>query len=269
MSRYIVGDIHGCFKSLTKLLAEVEFNPGTDDLWAVGDLIGRGPQSLKTLVYLHGLGDSFQATLGNHDLHFLAVANGIRPQKAQDRTAEIIEHESSRALINWLRNQPLTLFNTNEQLFVSHAGVPPQWTAQQAHEYAQSAEQVLSSASYVQLLASMYGNEPVYWCSSLPEPDRYRFIINALTRMRYCNADGALEFNHKEAPESEALDSLKPWYTFRPKEKNTLFFDHWAALSGKTERNDIIGLDTGCVWGNALTLYDCKRKERVSVPACD
>lgn len=269
MSRYIVGDIHGCFDTLQALLAEVGFEPGCDDLWAVGDLIGRGPKALKTLSYLHQLGDSFQCTLGNHDLHFLAVAAGLRPVKTQDRTQEILDSEQARQLIDWLRHQPLTLRDIESDIFVSHAGIPPQWSVADTQAYAQEVEHVIQGPALKQLLTTMYGNEPSMWHSSLPENDRYRFIINALTRMRYCRPDGALELATKSSPQQEEPAGLKPWYTFRPVENTTLFFGHWAALSGKTGRKDIIGLDTGCVWGERLTLHDCSRNERISIPARD
>lgn len=266
MSRYIIGDIHSCFASLQSLLEKVDFNPSRDELWAVGDLIGRGPEPLRTLNYLYRLGNAFQCTLGNHDLHFLAVYSGIQPEKKSHRTAELLKAPNKEQLVHWLRQQPLVLHDEVHQHFVSHAGVPPVWSLKEAKKYAAEVETILTDADWQQLIAHMYGDQPNKWHSSLSGFDRYRFIINALTRMRYCTPDGDLELSWKEPPNIEAPQVLKPWYSFRPSSETTMFFGHWAALCGETGRQDIIGVDTGCVWGGPLTLYDCTQQEKISVP---
>ncbi|MCO4322626.1 symmetrical bis(5'-nucleosyl)-tetraphosphatase [Aliidiomarina quisquiliarum] len=269
MSRYIVGDIHGCYTTLQSLLCTVGFNPSRDELWAVGDLIGRGPDPLRTLTYLANLDNAFQCTLGNHDLHFLAVYSGCQPIRASHCTRELLSAPNISQLVGWLRHQPLTLSDNCNNLFVSHAGIPPAWNVHQASEYASEVESILLGSDWKQLLMHMYGDQPDKWCSSLLGYDRYRFIINALTRMRYCTTDGRLDLSWKEPPHLEVPANLKPWYSFVPESETTLFFGHWAALCGKTERNDIIGLDTGCIWGGPLTLYDCDRQEKVSVPSLE
>lgn len=269
MARYIIGDIHGCYQSLRKLLSEVDFNPSQDELWAVGDLIGRGADSLRTLTYLERLGAAFQCSLGNHDIHFLAVYNGLKPNQPSLRLTALLAAENINKLVTWLRYQPLTLFDQTQEIFVSHAGIPPAWSINQAQTYAREVEYILTSPAWLDLLAELYGNEPSKWCSSLLGFDRYRFIVNALTRMRYCFNDGQLELTNKMSPEQTDQQQLQPWYSFRPASTVTLFFGHWAALAGKTDRNDIIGLDTGCVWGGLLTLYDCQRHEKVSVQSVE
>ncbi len=266
MSRYIVGDIHGCYSTLQSLLSQVAFNPSCDELWAVGDLIGRGPSPLQTLNFLYGLDNAFQCTLGNHDLHFLAVYGGTKPTKESHRTGEVLAAPNASQLTHWLRHQPLVLYDETKQQFVSHAGIPPNWSLSQAKSYASEVEHILVTADWKQLITHMYGDRPDKWCSSLSGYDRYRFIINALTRMRYCRPDGSLELLWKEPPNIEPPEELKPWYNFVPVSETALYFGHWAALDGKTGRNDIIGLDTGCVWGGPLTLYDCSRHEKISVP---
>lgn len=269
MARYIVGDIHSCYTTLQGLLSEVNFNPSRDELWAVGDLIGRGPSPLRTLNYLASLDNAFQCTLGNHDLHFLAVYSGLQAPRTSHNTRELLAADNIPQLANWLRQQPLTLSDHTNNIFVSHAGIPPGWTTNNASDYAAEVEAILTSSNWQQLLTHMYGDLPDKWCSSLLGFDRYRFIINALTRMRYCTPDGRLDLSHKEPPSLVAPAALKPWYSFVPKSETTLFFGHWAALEGNTGRQDIIAVDTGCVWGGALTLYDCERQEKVSIPSME
>lgn len=269
MSRYIVGDIHGCYTTLQNLLSTVDFNPSRDELWAAGDLIGRGPNPLRTLNYLASLDNAFQCTLGNHDLHFLAVYSGYQPIRKSHCTSELLGAPNISQLVDWLRHQPLTLVDNTKKQFVSHAGIPPVWNVIQAKVYAAEVEDVLVSNDWKQLLQHMYGDQPNKWCSSLSGYDRYRFIINALTRMRYCTSDGRLDLSWKESPHLDGPADLKPWYSFVPKSETIYLFGHWAALCGETGRHDIIGLDTGCVWGGPLTLYDCERQEKVSVPSLE
>src|SRR5690554_4231181 len=197
MSRYIIGDIHSCFASLQSLLEKVDFNPSRDELWAVGDLIGRGPEPLRTLNYLYRLGNAFQCTLGNHDLHFLAVYSGQQPARESHNTRELLLASNISNLVHWLRHQPLTLSDPASKVFVSHAGIPPCWNTVQANEHAVEVEDILTNNNWQQLLTHMYGDLPNKWCSSLFGYDRYRFIINALTRMRYCTPDGNLELSCK------------------------------------------------------------------------
>lgn len=268
MSSYIIGDIHGCEKTLKALLAQVDFNPSKDTLWSVGDLIGRGPRALNTVKYLMSLDNDFRAVLGNHDLHFLAVANKLMPQKDKDCTSELLNSPQCNRIQDWLRATPL-LQDSSEGFMLVHAGIHPSWTLHDAQSLANEVSERLQSKKMPDLLKSMYGDEPENWALSLSKTDRYRFIINVLTRMRYLRSDRSLELNWKESLEKAAPEPLQPWYTFWPKMDKKVFFGHWAALNGKTERDDIIGLDTGCVWGKSLTLYDWTRQEKISQNCCD
>ncbi|WP_157980736.1 symmetrical bis(5'-nucleosyl)-tetraphosphatase [Aliidiomarina taiwanensis] len=266
MSRYLVGDIHSCYTTLRSLLAEVDFSPSRDELWAVGDLIGRGPAPLKTLNFLYSLEGAFSCTLGNHDLHYLAVYAGLQPTKTSQETAALLSAPNSHLLADWLRHFPLALHDPKARQFMSHAGLPPGWKIAETIQYAHEVEEQLQSASWKGLLQHMYGNEPNKWHSSLSGSDRYRYIINALTRMRYCTPEGALDLTHKDALETAPPGELVPWFELQATSTTQVFFGHWASLSGETGRDDIIALDTGCVWNGHLTLYDCDRAEKVSLP---
>lgn len=255
MKTYLVGDIHACLNPLTAVLNEAQFNPQHDRLIAVGDLIGRGPQPLQTLEFLYSLGDAFICTLGNHDFHFLAVAAQARTNKDNFGFTPILQSPKVHTYIDWLRQMPLCIFDIERHFFVSHAGISPQWSTKQASLLAKEVEQYLQSSHWHQLFASMYGNYPDLWHPELAGMDRYRYIINAFTRMRYCRPDMSLELSYKDSPNKPSPEQLKPWYSFRGNENLTYFFGHWASLCGKTNRPDVIGLDTGCVWGGKLTLY--------------
>lgn len=266
MSRYIVGDIHSCYATLQALLAEVGFCPSRDELWAVGDLIGRGPAPLQTLNFLYGLGDAFSCSLGNHDLHYLAVHAGLQPAKSSQETSALMSAPNSQLLADWLRHFPLALHDPNAKQFVSHAGLPPSWTVTEAMQHANEVETHLQSSSWQRLLLNMYGSQPDQWDSSLSGYDRYRYIINALTRMRYFTPDGFLNLTHKDALNTASQGELVPWFDLQAVNTTQILFGHWASLNGETGREDIIALDTGCVWGGHLTLYDCSCSEKISLP---
>ncbi|CUS48261.1 MAG: bis(5'-nucleosyl)-tetraphosphatase ApaH [Idiomarinaceae bacterium HL-53] len=268
MSIYLVGDIHACVNTLQRLLSEVNFQPGRDQLYAVGDLIGRGPNALSTLQYLHSLGDAFQSVLGNHDLHFLAVAAGIMPSQPKHQTADILASSESMKWIEWLRHMPLVIASDRGFTLV-HAGIHPAWQLTDITHYAKEVETELQGSDWRELLKNMYGDTPQNWSLSLSGYDRYRFIINVLTRMRYLRPDQSMNLEWKEAVHKAAPEVLEPWYNFWPILDRVLFFGHWAALNGQTQRSDIVGLDTGCAWGESLTLYDWQTKEKISCENTD
>lgn len=275
MARYIVGDIQGCLTELKQLLAQVNFSPVFDELWCVGDLVGRGPDSLATLNFIKGLGASASVVLGNHDLNLLAVLLNVREADPRDKLETIISlpEADKHQLINWLVQQPLML-QSNDQLVMSHAGVYPWWSVEQAQSYANEVtdalQQAWQSGQLAVFLQSMYGNQPTLWSDALRGDERRRFIINAFTRMRYCNQQGHLNFTCKTAPQALGADNedgLVPWFELWDIDAVTLVFGHWAALMGNTGRDDIIGLDTGCVWGEYLSLLHWQSGKRSSVPA--
>ena len=263
MATYIVGDIQGCYDELRQLLSLADFNPEIDELWAAGDLVARGPKSLKTLRYLKKIGA--KVILGNHDLHLLATAIGVYPVKAKDKTAPILKADDKRELLTWLRKQPLLLEHPEYKFIMVHAGVLPAWTIEKAKSLAKEIEQQLAGKEYKTLLKNMYGNHPTAWNDSLSGIERTRFIINAFTRMRYCTLSGELEFQHKLAPEQINNNQLKPWFDITRTHNQPILFGHWAALLGDVEQDDLYALDTGCVWGNSLSMIRWQDKKIFSL----
>ncbi|MGF1700685.1 bis(5'-nucleosyl)-tetraphosphatase (symmetrical) ApaH [Photobacterium makurazakiensis] len=254
MSTYLVGDIQGCFDDLCELLDQANFNSQQDELWLAGDLVARGPKSLETLRFVKGLGHQATTVLGNHDLHLLAVANGIAKSKPKDKTQAILDAPDRDELLDWLRHQPLLAEHPTHQLVMSHAGISPQWDLETAHQQAREVEQLLQGEDYLWLLKNMYGNGPDQWSSALQGIERYRYTINTFTRMRFCYPDGQLDMGCKLSPEQAASSELRPWFALpRQPINKKIIFGHWAALMGY-EDEQVIGLDTGCVWGNSMTL---------------
>ena len=255
MNTWVVGDVQGCFGELMRVLTQARFDPDRDVLWSVGDLVNRGPESLATLRFFYQLGDHARVALGNHDLHLLAVAEGIRPIKRGDSITAILDAPDASELLAWLRRQPLLHVDEPSRSLLCHAGIPPCWDVGTAIHCAREVEQVLRSSDYRQLLEGMYGNEPDQWDDTLTGIPRYRLIINYFTRMRFCDAQGRLELLTKDDA-AAAPAGFAPWFSF----PNTslqdwqLYFGHWAALMGHCPVPHFHALDTGCVWGHQLTL---------------
>lgn len=263
MATYIVGDIQGCFDELRQLLALAGFDEGRDELWLTGDLVARGPQSLQMLRYACGLGQRATTVLGNHDLHLLAVAAGIRKAKPKDRLDELLAAPDRDALLEWLAHQPLLARHPRHGFVMTHAGIHPAWTISDAERYAHEVEQVLRGPARLQLLRDMYGDGPAYWDEQLQGAQRWRFIINAFTRMRLCERKTLVMDLSYKGPLAKAPVGMLPWFSLRHTQgEPPLIFGHWASLLGQTGDPRVIGLDTGCVWGNQLTLLrwdDAKR----------
>jgi bis(5'-nucleosyl)-tetraphosphatase (symmetrical) len=248
---YVIGDLQGCGQQLQALLALIEQTTADARLLFLGDLVNRGPQSLATLRHLRSLGTRAEAVLGNHDLHLLAVAQGIRPAHASDTLQDILDAPDRDELLDWIRHRPLALFEQNHLLF--HAGLLPQWDAAQVMALAHEVETVLRGPDWVDFLRHMYGNEPSHWSDDLQGHERLRCIVNALTRMRFCTPDGGIDFKLKEGA-AAAPPGYLPWFDMpgRKSADVTCVFGHWSTL-GLTLRPNLIGLDTGCVWGGKLT----------------
>ncbi len=266
MANYVVGDIQGCYLGLVALLKKAKFDPNIDKLWAVGDLIARGPDSLKTLNFLYQMGDSFECVLGNHDLHFLAVHCKLKPAKQSDNLGPLLASKKADKFANWLRTKPLAK-KINKHTLICHAGLYPQWSLNQAEALSNEVSIVLSGPKYKKLLANMYGSAPRAWDDSLKDYDRLRFIINAFTRMRFIKSNNELEFETKSSP-NLTTKHLKPWFSIENtqlKKKQKILFGHWATLMGKTDSSQCIGLDTGYVWGNKMTLYCIEQEKFISV----
>lgn len=253
MATYAVGDIQGCLEPLQCLLASAGFNPKIDKLWCAGDIVNRGPQSLKTLRYLFQKRERITIVLGNHDLHLMAVAEGIRPPHRSDTFDEILNAPDRDELLLWLRQQALV--HREGQWLMVHAGLPVQWSVEETIARAREIEQILRGDDYPLFLKAMYGNEPECWSDELSGMTRARVITNYLTRMRFCKADGTLDLNSK-ATETLAGASYKPWFEHPRKssESYKILFGHWAALEGKVDQQGIYPLDTGCVWGRQLSM---------------
>jgi len=264
MSTYAIGDVQGCFSALQHLLLLIEFNPEQDVLWFVGDLVNRGPQSLEVLRFVKSLGDRHKIVLGNHDLHLLALAYGVRQAHPSDTLATILSASDKEDLINWLRHRPLLVHDEN--YVMTHAGLAPCWTLEQAKKLAQEVEAVLQSTEANLFLKEMYGNQPDHWQDDLSGRQRLRCITNYLTRMRLCYADGRLDLSYKGTLENKPQD-LIPWYEVesRCNKELKIIFGHWAALGGKTNTPNVYALDTGCVWRNCLTAMRLTDEKRFSV----
>ncbi|MEW9798997.1 symmetrical bis(5'-nucleosyl)-tetraphosphatase [Alteromonas sp. CYL-A6] len=264
----IIGDIQGCYKGLKQLLKKAKFNPDTDRLFAVGDLVARGEDSLSTLQYLSDLGDAFTCVLGNHDLHLLAIACGLRQPKSSDRLDALLKHAERDRLITWLRHFPLARQIT-PTLTMVHAGLYPGWSTQTLLRCSAEVEAQLRSDGWADMLTTMYGNEPSHWDDTLEGTDRLRFIINACTRMRFITGDNGLEFTNKNSPAS-APTGLTPWFNVpnpQLNEDEAIVFGHWAALEGNTSNARFIALDTGYVWGNRMTALRIEDNARIQITA--
>lgn len=261
MATYAVGDLQGCFKELQQVLALAQFDPANDVLWLTGDLVNRGPQSLDCLRFVKNLGSAAKTVLGNHDLHLLAVAMVGAESKNKDTLTDILNAPDCAELMAWLRQQPLMLIDRQKKIVMSHAGIFPAWNLEYAQQRAQEVEAVLQSNQCKDFLRTMYGNEPDNWRDDLQGMARLRFITNAFTRMRICATSGdvaqqhALQLQFKKGVD-EIPTGYAPWFTqFTPPSGWRVLFGHWAALQTQTQRDDIIALDSGCVWGKHLTLY--------------
>ncbi len=247
----MIGDVQGCDAALERLLEHIGFSPSRDRLVVLGDLVNRGPASLAVLRRLIALEGSAQSLLGNHDLHLLAVAHGVRKPHRGDTVADILDAPDRDALLDWLRTRPMAL-HEHGWLMV-HAGVLPAWSAADTVAHAHELEAVLRGPDWVAFLHEMYGNEPAQWRDGLRGTARLRVIVNALTRLRFCSADGVMEFDTKDSADA-APEGFMPWFEVpgRRTEGVPIAFGHWSTL-GTVQRHDLQALDTGCVWGGCLT----------------
>ena len=264
MATYAVGDIQGCFHSFQSLLKRIQFNPTSDQLWLVGDLINRGSGSLEVLRWVFEHQSSIVTVLGNHDLHTLVVAEGFVSAHRSDTIKALLDAPDADELLSWLRHQPLLHFE--HDCLMVHAGLLPQWTAAKAQSLAQEVHQALSADNYREFLKHMYGNQPVQWDDALTGYDRLRLITNAMTRLRVCTQAGEMEFNFKGELAKLPLGFL-PWFELedRVSADTTIVFGHWSAI-GLRQTNNVYALDTGCLWGGALTAIRLEDKAVFQVP---
>jgi len=252
MALYAIGDIQGCYDEFQRLLDKLRFDARADQLWLVGDLVNRGPKSLEVLRFVKALGDSAITVLGNHDLHLLAIAAGVDRAKRDDTLGPILNAPDRDELLDWLRQKPLMHHDAALGYAMLHAGLPPQWDLSKALRCAGEVEAMLRSAEHKEFFQHMYGNEPDLWREELSGWARLRFIVNCFTRLRYVDDAGRVLHKEKGAPHTRR--HLTPW--FRAPARNSIatkiIFGHWSTLGLVLEHN-VYALDTGCVWGGALT----------------
>jgi bis(5'-nucleosyl)-tetraphosphatase (symmetrical) len=253
MARYAIGDVQGCCDELKTLLERIRFSADRDELWFVGDLVNRGPQSLETLRFVRSLGAGATVVLGNHDLHLLALAYGSkRKPKEGDTLDEVLDAPDRDQLLEWLLTRPLAVFDEPRGDFLVHAGLLPEWTARFAAKLAREVEAVLREDART-LFDAMYGNKPDKWNDNLRGMDRLRIVINSFTRLRFCGRDGTIDLTMKNAP-GEQPEHLYPWFDVpeRASRDVRVICGHWSTLGFK-RRKDLLALDTGCIWGGSLT----------------
>jgi len=251
MAIYAIGDVQGCFEPLQQLLDSFRFDADRDRLWLVGDLVNRGPDSLKTLRFVRALGERAICVLGNHDLHLLSVAAGCAKLRADDTLDDVLQAPDRDELIDWLRHR--SMMHRQDEYALVHAGLLPDWSVDQALALAQEVEHALRAVDYQQFLSNMYGNQPDRWDAQLTGFARLRVIVNAMTRMRVCSLDGRMDLRFKGEAQ-DAPPGMLPWFDVpgRASRGTPVIFGHWSAL-GLVLQPDAIGLDTGCLWGRQLS----------------
>ncbi|TKS59167.1 MAG: bis(5'-nucleosyl)-tetraphosphatase (symmetrical) [Nitrospira sp.] len=264
MATYAIGDVQGCFDTLQRLVEQIQYDPASDRLWFVGDLVNRGPDSLKVLRYIKSLGASAVVVLGNHDLFLLAVAEGIATSRPEDTLQTILAAPDRDELLAWLRRQPL-LYREHPFILV-HAGLLPQWSIDDAEELAHEVETALRSPYYKNVLRALYPSKHLQWSSNLRGPTRLATIIKVLTRLRACSADGLMESSYSGPPDHIPAGFL-PWFRIenRARRDTTIICGHWASLGLYCEEN-LLAIDSGCVWGRELTAIRLEDRQVFQVP---
>lgn len=248
MATYAIGDIQGCYDELRRLVSKTGFDASCDRLWLVGDLVNRGPGSLEVLRYVRGLGEAAVTVLGNHDLHLLCVIEGFAPLRKDDTLDEILSAPDRDALVDWLRTR--RLMHVEGRYAMVHAGLVPQWSIAEALAHAREVEAALAAPDWPDFLSRLYGNEPRAWHEDLDGMDRLRAIVNAMTRMRFCTPQGGMAL---EAKGIEAPTGTLPWFDARVgRDEPAIVCGHWSSLGLKLTEQ-LLALDTGCVWGGSLT----------------
>lgn len=262
MALYAIGDVQGCYDSLRRLLDAIRFDPAVDRLWFTGDLVNRGPRSLEVLRFVAGMGDGAVIVLGNHDLHLLAIASGVRAPGAKDTLADILKAPDRSELLSWLVRRPLLVRDDETGIVLVHAGLLPQWDIVQALGYASEVEAVIRGPSATEFFRDMYGDEPGVWRDDLAGIDRLRLIVNTFTRLRFCDSSGRANYEHKGTPGSQPA-FLFPWFAVpgRRSAGHPIVFGHWSLLGLYTD-GEVISIDTGCCWGRSLTAVRLAGGER-------
>ncbi len=270
MSVFAIGDVQGCFAPLCRLLEDIDFQTPRDELWLVGDLVNRGPDSLDVLRFVKSLNCHARVVLGNHDLHCIAMAYGVRKPGSGDTLQQVMDAPDRQELIEWLCHCPLLYEQEGYRHVMVHAGIPPAWDLETARSCARELETVLAGPQRMSFLQHMYGDAPHTWDHALNGISRLRYITNAFTRLRYCHADGRMDFAEKRPP-GEQAPGLLPWFQIegRLSQNIPIIFGHWASLQANrplTPNQNVLHIDTGCVWGGPLTAVRLEDQRRFSVP---
>lgn len=259
MATYAIGDIQGCYRQLKELLTKLNFKSDKDTLWFAGDIVNRGPDSLKTIRFIQSLQDNAITVLGNHDLHLLARAHGYGKPSKKDTIQAILNARDSDNLLNWLSQQPLVHYQQKNHVCLVHAGIYPTWSLTEVLNYNAEMQTILQSKNAVDFFENMYGDKPSKWSSDLSDWDRLRFITNCFTRMRYIDDDFNIKLKEKGAPGKQAIN-IHPWFEFERAEKNlNIVFGHWSTLDNPNQKH-LYPLDTGCLWGGELTALKINKK---------
>lgn len=261
MATYAIGDIQGCYWPFKKLLKKIKFKSNKDTLWICGDLVNRGPDSLKTLQYIRSLGDSVRCVLGNHDLHLLAIYYTSAEQKKNDTLSELLNSPDVDGLMTWLRQQPLFYFDARLNCAMVHAGIYPGWSVTDCLHYAKEVHEVLTGDHYLTYFNSMYANTPDTWQPGLKKMERWRFITNVFTRMRFIDDDNRMQMKLKGSPLKQSDPSIHPWFerTKKQLKHNRIVFGHWSTLESM-QYDNYFALDSACLWGGALTALKISSK---------
>lgn len=257
MAVYVIGDVQGCYDPLRRLLDKIDFDENRDKIWFTGDLVNRGPNSLGVLRFIYEHRHAMMTVLGNHDITLLAVAEEALPFQEEKHTfSDILKNAQRDEYLDWLKHCPLVHHDTDKEILLVHAGLVPQWDISLTLSLAKEVEVALQGSEGALLLHHLYGNTPDHWSPDLTGWPRFRFIVNVLTRIRFCTREGVLDLVSKEGQHT-APPNYFPWFQVYPLQKANLkiIFGHWAALEGKTNVSSTIALDTGCVWGKQLTAY--------------
>lgn len=262
MSTYVIGDVQGCFRELDALLTKLGAG-SEDNLWFVGDLVNRGPRNREVMDLVMSLPNT-NCVLGNHDFHFLAVAEGLQTQNRADTLDDLLHSPRLGDYVHYLRFRPLIYHDEARQTVIVHAGLPPQLDIHRCMSLAAEVETCLQSNDYREFLAAMYGNKPARFSEELTGMDRLRVITNYFARIRYCTRQGDLELEHKGNNQPEGY---LPWFNFGRDDDVKVIFGHWAALEGVADASFVRAIDTGCVWGRELTAIRLEDDARFSVPA--
>ena len=262
MATFVIGDVHGCYERLRALLDKIGFHSDRHELWFVGDVVGRGPDSLSTLCWLYDHRDSVRLVLGNHDIHLLLAMAGVHAPKPADNLQPVLDYSGAAELFEWLRRQPL-LYEDGGDVMV-HAGLHPRWTLQQARTLAAQVQSAFSSDDYMNLFTQLYGDTPDDWDDVLSGNDRLRCIVNVMTRMRICDGNGRLRLGFVGTP-AEAPAGYHAWFDVpHQHDEARIICGHWSTL-GLLVRRDVVALDSGCLWGGRLSALELDTAEIIQV----